>query len=109
MSSKLVWPTLTGAVELKGALSLTVKRKFSVLETELNASVFAPASPPAKGPDIVPPASMVDSLGKFLTGDVVGLNDIQLGPEAFVALATLFAPVCDDEALSFCSQQYVNT
>jgi hypothetical protein len=105
MSSILVWPTLTGAVELKTALSLTVKRKFNVLETELNASVFAPASPPGNGPDTKPPARIVASLGKYLVGDAAGLNDIQFGPVALVALATLFAPVCDDEALSFCSQQ----
>jgi hypothetical protein len=109
ISSKFVWPTLTGAVELNTALSLTVRRKFNVLETELNASVFAPASPPGKGPEIKPPASIVDSFGKYLAGDVVGLNDIQFGPLALVALATLLAPVCDEEALSFCSQQYVNT
>jgi hypothetical protein len=48
---------------------------------------------------------MVAILGKYLIGDVVGVNDIQLGPDALVALATLLVPVCDDEALSFCSQQ----
>ena len=42
-------------------------------------------------------------------GDTVGLNEIQFGPVALVGLATLFAPVCEEEALSFCSQQYVNT
>ena len=48
---------------------------------------------------------MVASFGKYLVGDMVGLNDIQLGPVALVALATLLAPVCEEEALSFCSQQ----
>jgi hypothetical protein len=108
-SSKLVWPTLTGAVELNTALSLTVRRKFNVLETELNASVFAPASPPGNGPDINPPARIVDIFGKYLVGDVVGLKEIQLGPVALVALATLLALVCEEDALSFCSQQNVST
>ena len=48
---------------------------------------------------------MVDILGKYLVGDVLGENEIQLGPDALVALATLADPVCDDEALLFCSQQ----
>ena len=109
MSAKLVCPMVTGAVELYGALSRTVKRKFNVLETELNASVLAPASPPVNGPDTKPPASIVAILGKYLVGDVVGENEIQLGPVALVALATLAVPVCDDEALLFCSQQYVST
>ena len=94
-----------GAVERYGALSLTVSLKFNVLETELSASVSTPASPPVNGPVVVPPARMVDNLGKYLVGDVVGGNDIQLGPDVFVALALLALPVCDKEALSFCSQQ----
>jgi hypothetical protein len=105
ISANWVCPTLTGAVELYGALSLTVNRKFNVLETELNASVLAPASPPVNGPDTKPPARMVDIFGKYLVGDVVGGNVIQLGPDALVGLATLALPVCDDEALLFCSQQ----
>jgi len=105
MSANWVCPMLTGAVELYGALSRTVNRKFRVLETELNASVLAPASPPVNGPDIKPPASIVAILGKYLVGEVVGINEIQLGPVALVALATLLAPVCEEEALSFCSQQ----
>jgi hypothetical protein len=92
-SSKFVCPTLTGAVELNTALSLTVNRKFSVLDKELNASVLAPASPPGKGPEISAPERIVASFGKYLVGDVVGLNEIQFGPDAFVALATLLAPV----------------
>jgi hypothetical protein len=71
--------------------------------------VLAPASPPVNGPDTKPPASIVAIFGKYLVGDVVGANEIQLGPDALVALATLLAPVCDEEALLFCSQQYVNT
>jgi hypothetical protein len=90
-------------------LSLTVNRKANVLETELNASVFAPASPPVNGPDTKPPAKIVAILGKYRVGDVEGANEIQFGPDALVALATLLAPVCDDEALLFCSQQYVST
>jgi hypothetical protein len=43
--------------------------------------------------------------GKYLVGDVLGANEIQLGPDALVALATLLLPVCEVEALSFCSQQ----
>ena len=48
---------------------------------------------------------MVASFGKYLTGDVVGEKETQFGPVAFVALATLLVPVCDELALSFCSQQ----
>jgi hypothetical protein len=54
---------------------------------------LAPASPPVNGPLINAPARIVDNLGKYLVGDDVGLKDIQLGPDALVALATLFAPV----------------
>jgi hypothetical protein len=61
MSVNCVWPTLTGAEELYGALSLTVSLKLSVLETELSASVVMPASPPGKGPVVRPPARMVDN------------------------------------------------
>ena len=65
-----------------------------------------PASPPAKGPVVRPPARMVDNCGKYLTGDAVGLNDSQFGPVVLVALALLFAP--DVVELSFCSQLYVS-
>ena len=92
-------------MELYGALSLTVNLKFNVLATELNASVLAPASPPVKGPLISAPERIVDNFGKYLVGDVAGANDIQLGPDALVALATLFVPVSDEDELSFCSQQ----
>ena len=105
ISVNWVWPTLTGAVERYTALSRTVSLKFNVLATELSASILAPASPPGNGPVTVPPASMVESWGKYLVGEVVGLNEIQLGPVVLVALATLLAPVCDEDALSFCSQQ----
>ena len=88
-------------------MSLTVNLKFNVLDTELNASVFAPASPPGKGPETFRPANIVANFGNNLVGDVVGLNDNQFGPVVFVALATLLAPVVVE--LSFCSQQYVNT
>jgi hypothetical protein len=105
ISLNCVCPTLIGAVELYGALSLTVNLKFNVLDTELSASVSTPASPPVNGPDVVPPARIVDSLGKYLVGEVVAGNDIQLGPDALVALALLLLPVCEEDALSFCSQQ----
>ena len=82
-----------GAVELNGTLSLTVNLKFNVLETELNASVSTPASPPVNGPVVVPPVRMADSWGKYLVGDTVAGNEIQLGPVAFVALALLLVPV----------------
>jgi hypothetical protein len=59
-----VCPTDTGAVELKGALSLTVSLKFNVRATELKASVFAPASPPVNGPLMRAPARIVANLGK---------------------------------------------
>ena len=84
-------------------MSLTVNLKFNVLATELNASVVIPASPPANGPVVKPPASMVDNWGQYLVGEAVGLNEIQLGPVAFVGLALLIAPVV--VVLSFCSQQ----
>ena len=67
--------------------------------------MLAPASPPVKGPLIRAPESMVASFGKYLVGEVVGENEIQFGPLAFVALATLLAAVCDEDALSFSSQQ----
>ena len=105
ISVNCVWPTLMGAVELYGALSLTVNLKFNVLETELSASISTPASPPVNGPVVVPPDRIVDNCGKYLVGDTEGENVIQLGPVAFVALALLLLPVCEEEALSFCSQQ----
>ena len=52
---------------------------------------------------------MVDNLGKYLVGEADGLKEIQLGPEALVALATLLAPVWLVDALSFCYQLYVST
>jgi hypothetical protein len=84
-------------------LSLTVNLKFRVRETELNASIFAPASPPGSGGVTARPARIVDSIGKVRVGDAVGLKDNQFGPVNFVGDATLFAP--DVVALSFCSQQ----
>jgi hypothetical protein len=102
-SVKAVWPTATGAVELYGWLSRTVSLKFNVLDTELNASMLAPASPPGKGPVTFEPDNRVDNLGKSLVPDVVGLNDNQFGPVVFVGDATLPDPVVDE--LSFCSQQ----
>ncbi len=46
ISVNWVCPTLMGAVELYGQLSLTVNLKFKVLATELKASDNIPASPP---------------------------------------------------------------
>ena len=88
-------------------MSLTVNLKFNVRDTELKASVFAPASPPAFGPLINAPASMVDNFGNNLVPDVDAGKDIQFGPVAFVGLATLLVP--DTVELSFCSQLYVST
>jgi hypothetical protein len=48
---------------------------------------------------------MVESFGNNLVGEADGLYEIQFGPEALVALATLLAPVWVDEALSFCSHE----
>jgi hypothetical protein len=104
-SVKAVWPTAAGDVE-NGWLSRTVNLKFNVLETELNASMFVPASPPGKGGVTFKPANMVDNFGKILVADVVGLNDNQFGPVVFVGEATL--PVPEVVELSFCSQQYVS-
>ena len=94
-----VCPALTPGTY--GQLSLTVNRKFKVLEIELNASILT--LPPAVGPVIRLPARMVDNLGNSLVGLVEGRNDNQLGPVALVGLATLFAP--NVVARSFCSQQ----
>lgn len=103
ISVNWVCPTVTGGVELYGALSLTVSLKFRVLDTELSASMLAAASPPAITGVTNNPASMVDNFGKMREGLVVGLKVNQFGPVVFVGLATLFAP--DVLALSFCSQQ----
>ena len=72
-------------------------------ETELNASMFAPASPPANGGVTFKPARIVDNFGNSRVPDAVGLNDNQFGPEVLVGDATLPDPVVDE--LSFCSQQ----
>jgi hypothetical protein len=102
-SVKAVCPTETGAEELKTWLSLTVNLKFKVLETELRASMLAPASPPGNGPVTFAPARMVESFGNSLVEVVVGLKDNQLGPVDLVGEATL--PVPEVVELSFCSQQ----
>jgi hypothetical protein len=86
-------------------LSLTVSRKFSVLETELNASTFATASPPKVGVT-ASPAKIVESLGKSLVGEVVDGNDKKFGPVVFVGDATL-AALEKVAGMSFCSQLYV--
>lgn len=86
-----------------GLLSLTVNLKFSVLATELSASMLHTASPPGSGGVTARPARMVDSLGNVRVGEAVGLKDNQFGPVNLVGDATLFDP--DVVALSFCSQQ----
>jgi hypothetical protein len=81
-------------------LSLTVSLKFSVLETELNASILAPASPPGNGPVTFKPASMVDNLGKVLVPDTAGLNDNQFGPVALVDHC--LTPICHYPSVNGC-------
>ena len=100
-SVKAVWPIVEPATY--GRLSLTVTLKFKVLETELSASIFAPASPPGNGGVTFKPERIVDNFGKVLVPDTTGENDNQLGPPAFVGDATLLVP--DTVELSFCSQQ----
>ena len=69
-------------------LSRTVNLKFNVLATEERAStvIAVPAV-------VVAPVNIDAILGKYLTGEVVGVHDLKLGPEAFVALAAELAPV----------------
>ncbi len=64
--------------------------------------MFAIASPPGRGPVTNWPASIVESLGNVLVGEVVDGNDNQFGPVALVGDATLALPVVVE--LSFCSQ-----
>lgn len=103
ISSNCVWPIVEPGTY--GLLSLTVRRKFKVLLTELNASMFATASPPGRTGVTNNPACTVDSLGIYLVGDVEEAKDSQFGPEAFVGDATLLLPVPPEAGkLSFCSQ-----
>jgi hypothetical protein len=102
-SVKAVCPTATGATELKVWLSRTVNLKLSVLDTELNASIFAPASPPAKGGVTFKPANIVDNFGNNLVPDTTGAKESQFGPVVLVGEATL--AVAEVVELSFCSQQ----
>ena len=88
-------------------MSLTVNLKFKVLDTELNASMFATASPPGKTGVTFKPARIVDNFGKVLVGKTEAGNDNQFGPVVLVGDATLPEP--DVVELSFCSQQYVST
>mgnify|MGYP001174163872 CR=1 FL=1 len=105
MSVNAVWPTLIGAVELYGELSLTVSLKFNVRETELNASIFAIGVPPGNGGVTKLPARIVAKIGKVLVGFAVAGNVSQLGPTSLPGLATLLFPVTVEFAASFCSQQ----
>jgi hypothetical protein len=83
ISLNAVCPTFAGEV-LYELLSRTVTLKFKVLVTELNASIFAPASPPDKGPVNRLPARIVGNRGKYLVGEEVGRNERKLGPVSFV-------------------------
>ena len=105
MSVNCVCPTLTGAVELYGALSRTVNLNLSVLATELRYSILAlaPVAPPGNAGVNNCPAKILSSLGKYRIGLVVGIQDIQLGPDALLALANEADP--EVVALSSCSQQ----
>ena len=103
MSVNCVCPTLIGAVELYGELSLTVNLKFNVLATELNASDSIPASPPTWAV-VAELAITEESLGKYLEGDTVGDQDRKFGPVVLVWLALLDVPTADP-LWSFCSQQ----
>jgi len=100
ISSNCVCPTVDAGTY--GLLSLTVSLKFKVLATELNASIFVPASPPGSTGVTNKPACTVDSRGMYLVGDVDEANDSQFGPVVFVGDAMLFAPEVVE--LSFCSQ-----
>ena len=72
-SVNCVWPTSEPATY--GWLSLTVNRKFKVLETELNASILVPASPPGNTGVTFKPARIVDNFGNNLVPDTTGEND----------------------------------
>ena len=73
-------------------MSLTVNLKFKVLDTELNASMFATASPPGKTGVTFKPARIVDNFGKVLVGKTEAGNDNQFGPVVLVGDATLPEP-----------------
>ena len=94
-----------GAVELYGALSRTVKRKFKARATELRASILAMASPPGSGPVTELPAKTVARRGKIRVGLVVAGKDNQFGPMALVGDATELLPVVAEVPASSCSQQ----
>src|SRR4051812_3464440 len=85
-SVNAVCPTFNGTVELYAELSRTVSLKFNTLPTELKASIFAPGSPPGRGPVTKLPARIVERIGNVLVGFVVGLNDNQFGPVSLVGL-----------------------
>ena len=80
-------------------LSRTVNLKFIVLATEGNASTTI--SVPCV---VVAPANTRDKFGKYLTGVVEELYDLNVGPVVLVALAAELAPVAVEAALSNCSQ-----
>lgn len=82
-SSNCVWPTVEPGTY--GRLSRTVSLKFSVLLTELRASMFVPASPPGSTGVTNNPACTVERRGKYLVGDIEDANDSQFGPVVFEA------------------------
>ena len=67
--------------------------------------MVAMASPPGNEGVVSAPVRILGSIGQVRVGEVEGLNDNQLGPDALVGLATLALLVCALVALSFCSQQ----
>ena len=69
-------------------LSRTVNLKFNDLATLESASTVI--SDPAV---VVAPARIDVILGKYLVGEVVGVHDLKVGPDALVALAAELAPV----------------
>ncbi len=107
MSAKLVLPNgYSRRMSYIGALSLTVnlevqaflKRNLKLLYWRLHRHLLMD--------------QILNRLQEWLTAwEHIWLamwwaaNEIQLGPAALVALATTGAPVCDDEALLYCSRQ----
>ena len=69
-------------------LSLTVNLKFKVLATDGKASTTI-----SEPEVVVAPANTLDIFGKYLVGEVVGLYDLNVGPDVLVALAAELAPV----------------
>ena len=65
-----------------GLLSLTVKVNFKVLETEeIDSQV-----------EVNLPDKTFENSGKYLSGELVGGNDLKTGPDGLVADAILLEP-----------------